>query len=73
MVNLQFLGLEENMIEFIPDDVFVSQSLLESLNLEGNLIRKIGIDSFSSLVSFTRLKLAKNKLTNIDGGIFKKI
>lgn len=49
MRNLDSLGLAHNQLREVPAQVFSHLSLLNSLELEGNLIQRIDEKAFSGL------------------------
>ena len=55
---------------FTGSSIFTKQNLLESLDLEGNIISSIHKTTFDGLTSLQNLKLQMNKLTEIFQGMF---
>jgi Leucine-rich repeat (LRR) protein len=68
--NLTELGLQNNLIEFLPDDVFNDLCSLESLNLDSNKIKKIRAKTFADSRNLKRVNLSNNLIKCLPKDLF---
>jgi Leucine-rich repeat (LRR) protein len=72
--SVQSLRIENNLIEVIPDGVFVNFRNLTFLHLQNNRIRTIGVNAFKYLPNLQDLYLDKNRLEVIENkGLFRHL
>ena len=73
LLNLQKLGLEDNMLEGIPVGIFSRMTKLEWLDLKYNKIHRIEIGAFDRLLQLQLLYLNGNVLSEIQVGMFRQM
>lgn len=61
---LQNLNFDNNQLEFLEDDLFIYNPIIESINMSGNRIKYIGLDVFAPLKSIDHLNFEKNVCIN---------
>lgn len=71
MEQLNELGLNENPIEFFPEDVFWDLPELEGLHMWNCKIEKFPTKIFMNMGKLKKLYLGENKLTHLDKDLFK--
>ncbi|KAI9550328.1 hypothetical protein GHT06_001601 [Daphnia sinensis] len=70
---LSNLNLQNNQLEFLPDDLFEDQSNLKILWLEKNKLEKINQHIFKNLHLLRSLQLGSNKITQFEFGAFNNL
>ena len=70
---LKTLKLNENNITTLPDGVFYNQRKLEILDLGGNPLRHIRVQTLIGLESLTELRLTKCQLDSLDPISFRSL
>ncbi|OXA46329.1 Leucine-rich repeat-containing protein 24 [Folsomia candida] len=70
LVNLQKVFLQNCRIERIDRDAFRDLTIMIELDLSGNLVSGIEMETFESNVRLRELKLSKNPLTKLTGSSF---
>lgn len=71
MRKLRKLLLPENKIERVAPCVFRYVDSIEIINLDGNLITELDVDTFDNLPALVELSADRNKIESLDSGLFK--
>lgn len=67
------LTLQNNQLQFLPDDLFEDQQNLESLWLQNNKLEKINQKIFKNLHQLRSLQLGSNEITEFEFGAFSNL
>ncbi|XP_023017908.2 uncharacterized protein [Leptinotarsa decemlineata] len=71
LVSLQWLSLDNNNIQVLPDDLFEPLTHLKYLNLESNKLRSIPNNLFNNLPELKDVRLSNNEIVFIKTGTFR--
>lgn len=71
LTKLRYVSLDNNLIEYLPEDIFKNNLNLEEIHLAENKIKYLPLKMFQSLTNLTYLWLSKNLIEDLPSDLFK--